>query len=46
MRLAQERTTTGTVTSTEDGFPLPAVSIKALGSRATTTTGNDGKFSI
>ena len=44
--IAQERTITGTVTSTEDGFPLPGVSIKALNSPATTTTGNDGKFSI
>ncbi|OWK71447.1 SusC/RagA family TonB-linked outer membrane protein [Pedobacter sp. AJM] len=44
--MAQDRTINGTVTSTEDGSPLPGVSIKAAGSQVTSTTGNDGKFII
>jgi len=44
---AQERTITGTVTSSEDGLPIPGVSVKVkeiAGSGV--TTGSDGKFSI
>ncbi|MDQ7947466.1 MAG: SusC/RagA family TonB-linked outer membrane protein [Pedobacter sp.] len=44
---AQERVITGTVTASEDGLPIPGVSVKV--SNATTvgtTTGADGKFSL
>jgi TonB-linked SusC/RagA family outer membrane protein len=42
---AQERTVTGTVTSREDGKPLPGASVKVKESPTTgTTTGADGRF--
>ncbi|QPH37914.1 SusC/RagA family TonB-linked outer membrane protein [Pedobacter endophyticus] len=44
--MAQDRTITGTVTSSEDGLPIPGVSVKAVGSTASSTTGNDGRYSI
>jgi len=44
--MAQDRTITGTVTSKEDGLPIPGVSVKAVGSKAAVQTGADGKFSI
>ncbi|WP_051010237.1 TonB-dependent receptor plug domain-containing protein [Pedobacter agri] len=44
--MAQDRTITGTVTSTEEGFPLPGVSVKLIGSQGVVATGGDGKYSI
>ncbi|WP_231458508.1 TonB-dependent receptor [Pedobacter sp. Leaf132] len=44
--MAQDRTITGTVTSQEDGLPLPGVSVKALGSAGGTQTDGNGKYSI
>jgi TonB-linked SusC/RagA family outer membrane protein len=44
--IAQERTITGTVTSAEDGLPLPGVSIKVKGGTAGTQTNANGKFTI
>ena len=44
--MAQDRTVTGTVTSSEDGLPLPGVSVKIDGALATTQTNNNGKYSI
>lgn len=44
--VAQERTINGTVTSAENGSPIPGVSVKAVGTSASTVTGNDGKYSI
>jgi TonB-linked SusC/RagA family outer membrane protein len=43
--MAQDRTITGTVTSQEDGLPIPGVNVKAKGG-AGTQTGSDGKFSL
>lgn len=44
--LAQQRTVTGTVTSKEDGLPLPGVTIKPVGGNGGSTTDSNGKFSI
>lgn len=44
--MAQERTITGTVTSSDDNVPLPGVSVRAIGSQASSTTGSDGKFTL
>lgn len=44
--LAQERTVTGRVTSTEDGGALPGVNVIIKGSSTGTATDADGKFSI
>ncbi|WP_026905405.1 SusC/RagA family TonB-linked outer membrane protein [Pedobacter glucosidilyticus] len=44
--IAQERTVTGTVTSAEDGLPLPGVSVRVKGGSAATQTNADGKYSI
>ncbi|WP_231490531.1 SusC/RagA family TonB-linked outer membrane protein [Pedobacter sp. Leaf170] len=44
--MAQDRTITGTVTSTEDGNPIPGVSVKAVGAQTGAVTGNDGKYSL
>jgi len=44
--IAQERTINGTVTSTEDGSPIPGVSVRAVGAQGVAVTGNDGKYSI
>lgn len=43
---AQDRTITGTVTSSEDKLPIPGVSVKILGATGGTSTSADGKFSI
>jgi TonB-linked SusC/RagA family outer membrane protein len=44
--MAQDRTISGTVTSADDGLPLPGVSVKAIGTPNVTITGTDGKYSI
>lgn len=44
--MAQDRTISGTVTSADDGLPLPGVSVKAIGTPNVTITGKDGKYSI
>jgi len=44
--LAQERTITGTVTSKQDGLPLPGVSVKIKGTTKGTITLSSGKFSL
>lgn len=44
--VAQERTINGTVTSAEDGSPIPGVSVKAVGTPGSAVTGNDGKYTI
>src|SRR6218665_3983221 len=44
--IAQNRTITGTVTSKEDGLPIPGVSVKVKGTSIGTSTGANGKFSI
>ncbi|WP_343533926.1 TonB-dependent receptor [Pedobacter sp.] len=41
---AQQRTITGTVTSQEDGKPIPGASIRATGTNVGTQTDVDGKF--
>lgn len=43
---AQERTITGTVTSTEDGTSLPGVNVLLKGTTIGTATDSDGKFSL
>ncbi|MCX2573672.1 SusC/RagA family TonB-linked outer membrane protein [Pedobacter sandarakinus] len=44
--MAQDRTISGTVTSSEDNIPLPGVSVKAVGAQNVAITGSDGKYSI
>lgn len=44
--MAQDRTINGTVTSTEDGIPLPGVSVKAIGAQTVAVTNGEGKYSI
>lgn len=44
--IAQDRTINGTVTSTEEGFPLPGVSVKLIGSQGVVATDASGKYSI
>jgi len=43
---AQNRTVTGTVTSKEDGLPLPGVTVKVKGTTLGTVTNASGKFTI
>src|SRR5690349_4750224 len=43
---AQERTVTGTVTSTEDGSALPGVNVVLKGTTSGTATDSDGKYSL
>jgi len=43
---AQNRTITGTVTSKDDGLPLPGVSVTVTGSSIGTQTNAAGKFSL
>src|SRR5579871_6317020 len=43
---AQTRTISGTVTTADDGTPLPGVSIVVKGSTVGSTTDADGKFSL
>jgi TonB-linked SusC/RagA family outer membrane protein len=42
----QEKTISGTITSTEDGLPLPGVSIKLKNTNLGAVTGANGKFSF
>jgi TonB-dependent SusC/RagA subfamily outer membrane receptor len=44
--LAQERTVSGTVTASDDGSPLPGVSIKVKGAATGTQTGANGQYVI
>lgn len=44
--MAQNRTITGTVTSKDDGLPMPGVSVKVKGTNIFTSTGANGKFTI
>ena len=44
--IAQNRTVTGTVTSTDDKLPIPGVSVKIKGAQGGTVTNSNGKFSI
>jgi TonB-linked SusC/RagA family outer membrane protein len=44
--MAQDRTITGTITSQEDGLPLPGVSVRVKGTQIATSTTGNGKFSI
>ncbi|MBB5397424.1 SusC/RagA family TonB-linked outer membrane protein [Mucilaginibacter sp. AK015] len=43
---AQNRTITGTVTSKDDGLPLPGVSVTVTGTSVGTQTNASGKFSL
>src|ERR1700740_2908948 len=43
---AQNRTVTGTVTSKDDGTPIPGVSVKIKGTGTGVATNSAGKFSI
>lgn len=44
--IAQERTITGTVTSKDDGLPMPGVSVKVKGTKMGVSTGANGKYTI
>ena len=44
--VAQNRTITGTVTDSQDGKPLPGVTVKIKGSQIGTITSADGKYAI
>ncbi len=44
--LAQDRRITGKVTASEDGFPLPGVSVKVTGANQGTQTDANGNFTI
>jgi TonB-dependent starch-binding outer membrane protein SusC len=44
--IAQTVLITGTVTSSEDGLPVPGVSVTVKGTTVGTITGNDGKYSL
>lgn len=43
---AQERTVSGTVTSSEDGLPIPGVSVKVKGTQNGVISNAEGKYSI
>ncbi|WP_026063069.1 SusC/RagA family TonB-linked outer membrane protein [Pedobacter arcticus] len=43
---AQEKTVTGKVTATDDGFPIPGVTVSVKGSAKATQTSIDGLYSI
>ena len=43
---AQEKTVTGTVTSADDGLPLPGANVSVQGATTGTTTNFDGNFEI
>ena len=43
---AQEKTVTGTVTSADDGMPLPGANVSVKGSTTGTTTDFDGIYEI
>jgi len=44
--VAQNRTITGTVTSKDDGLPIPGVSVKVKGTNLGASTGANGKFTL
>jgi TonB-linked SusC/RagA family outer membrane protein len=44
--MAQTRTLTGTISSSEDGLPIPGVSVSVKGTTIGTVTDNNGVFSI
>lgn len=44
--MAQDRTITGTVTSSEDNLPIPGVTVKIKGATGGTSTNASGKYSI
>lgn len=44
--MAQNRTITGTVTSKEDGLPIPGASVRVKGSTAGVSTGANGTFTL
>lgn len=44
--LAQERTITGTVTSSDDKLPIPGVSVRVKGTQAGTMTDANGKYAV
>ncbi len=44
--VAQNRTITGTVTSKEDGLPIPGVSVKVRGTNNGASTDANGRFSL
>ena len=43
---AQNQTVSGTVTSDDEGVPLPGVSVMAQGALSGTTTDNNGKYNL
>jgi hypothetical protein len=43
---AQTRTVTGTVTSKDDGTPIPGVAVKVKGTQSGTLTNSSGKYTI
>src|SRR5690554_5908243 len=43
---AQERTITGTVTSIDDGMPLPGVNVRVEGTSDGTVTDMDGQYAL
>lgn len=46
MAFAQNQTVTGTVTSQDEGLPIPGVTVKIKGSSQGTQTGTDGKYTV
>ncbi|RBQ05866.1 SusC/RagA family TonB-linked outer membrane protein [Pedobacter miscanthi] len=44
--MAQERTITGTVTSSDDKLPIPGVSVRVKGTQTGTVTDASGKYSV
>lgn len=44
--IAQDRTITGTVTSSDDKLPIPGVSVRVTGTQIGTVTDANGKYSI
>jgi TonB-linked SusC/RagA family outer membrane protein len=44
--VAQVRTITGTVTDSQDGLPIPGVTVRVRGVQAGTQTGTDGRYSV
>lgn len=44
--MAQNRTVTGKVLGSDDGLPLPGVSVHVKGTKSASVTGSDGKFTI
>jgi TonB-linked SusC/RagA family outer membrane protein len=44
--MAQNRTVTGTVTSSDDRSPVPGVTVRVRGAQAGTTTDSNGKFTL